>query len=96
VVLPLTWPAKEAAHIEYIVLTHPPHRSKESAELQLLKPVPAGTAYSNLSQQHKSWKPVVPPLPRMTKDATNIDHNAHSPVNVWVKEAPGVYSLPHG
>ena len=95
-VLPLTRPAKEAAHIKYTVLTHHPRRSKEPVELLLLKPVPAGTAHPNLSQQHRSWKPVVPPLPRMAKDATNTVYNAHSLVNVWVKETPGVYSLPHG
>jgi hypothetical protein len=32
----------------------------------------------------------------MAKDATNTVHNVHSIVNVWVKETPGVYSLPHG
>ena len=95
-VLPLPRPAQEAAHTGYKVLTHPPRRSKEPVELLPLNPVPAGTAYPNLRQQHWIWMPVAPPLPRMAKDGANTYYNAHSPVNVWVKGAPGVYSLPHG
>ena len=94
-VLPLPRPAKEAAHINHNVLTHFLRRSKEPME-PLSFPLLAETAHPNLRQQHRSWRPVVPPLPRMAEGATHTVHITHSIVNVWVNETPGVYSLPHG
>jgi hypothetical protein len=61
-------------------------------ELLLLQSVPAGTARPNPRLQHKRRKPVVLSPSRLAKDATHTVYNAHSPVNVCVKEAPGVHS----
>jgi hypothetical protein len=60
-----------------------------------LQPISAGTTRPTTRLQHKRWKPVALPLSRLAKDATQIVYNAHNPVNVCVKETPGVHSLPH-
>jgi hypothetical protein len=45
-------------------------------ERLLLPPVPDGTVHPYPRRQHRSWKPVVLPLPRPAKEAAHTDYNA--------------------